>query len=135
MPVLNRKTPCAECPYRRDSLPGHLDSTGEGPQYYVGAALADYADFPVACHCEINYNDPEWRRTQYPTAPLCAGALIFARNQAKAPRDPQRAGWVEGVQPSDSVFRYPHELVEHHGGQLTEEQRRVKDLVEGRDGG
>lgn len=125
MPELKIKRPCNDCPFRRTALPGWL---GEGSaDDFVKGALADYADYPLPCHLTIDYNDEDWRETQYENAALCAGALIFCRNNAKSPRDPQRNGWVMSVDADkETVFSRPWEFYEHHGEELPEEVARMK---------
>src|SRR3954469_8301178 len=116
MPRLARKKVCGDCPFRREARPGWLGAEDD-PEEFVKGALADYADFPLPCHTNIDYSDPDWLKTQYPTAPLCAGALIFAKNRGKLPRDPERGAWVHAVE-SDltTVFATPQEFIQHHTG-------------------
>jgi hypothetical protein len=130
MPKLKRTKACKECPFRRTSAPGWLGAEKD-PQAFVRAAEADYVDNPLPCHMAIDYSDDDWRGEQYDNADLCAGALIYARNQCKVPRDPERAMDVAGVEEDrKNIFEYPHEFVEHHGGELTEIQAFIKRNLE-----
>lgn len=117
MPKLGRKTPCNDCPYRRDSARGWLGAETD-PEVFVSAALSDFmanpADIGYPCHLAIDYSDPDWKTTQLPDADLCAGALIMAANNYKLPRQPERAEAVRAVKQSPAVFRYADEFIAHH---------------------
>lgn len=120
MPSVQFKKPCNDCPFRRAALQGWLG--GAGPEWFVDSALADYADygFPVGpqvapCHKTIDYTDKDWLTSQADDAAACAGALIFARNNHKSPRDPERAKAVASVErDTEDVFATPQEFIEHH---------------------
>jgi hypothetical protein len=128
MPRPKRKKACSDCPFRRDSILGWLgDDVAEN---FVRGALADYADYPLPCHVDIDYKDPNWLEAQYPESALCAGALIFCRNNAKRPRDSERSAWVSAIEPDPSVFQYPWEFYEHHGAEFPEDVARTKRYVE-----
>lgn len=86
------------------------------PQTFVDGALCDYDEYPLPCHAAIDYHDPNWRVTQYPDAPLCAGALVMCANNCKLPHDPERAALVQSVEQDDDVFRRGPEFVAHHSG-------------------
>lgn len=113
MPKLERTTACSGCPFRRDSIRGWLGSETD-PQAFVDGALCDHDDYPLPCHMEIDYSDPNWRETQLPQAPLCAGALVMCANNCKLPHDPERAALVMAVKRSDGVFRRGGEFISHH---------------------
>jgi hypothetical protein len=149
VPKLKIKQPCRDCPYRRNSTPGWL---GKGNptqeeldhlcEHYVEGALSDYAQdadgnrTDIPCHLTIQFEDPDWEQNQYPDAPLCAGALIFAKNNFKSPREPQRREAVDAVEHDPNVFRYPFEFFEHHGGELKDPmQIHVRERVREREGG
>ena len=133
MPKLGRKTPCRECPFRRDAAPGWLGAETD-PQNFVRAAESDISNQgALPCHLTIDYTDPRWMSSQLPKADLCAGALIYAANQAKMPRSPDRAEAVRSVEQSDAVFKYPHEFIEHHGGEITDPiYAYIKQAIDGR---
>ena len=124
---LEFKRPCNDCPFRRASAPGWLGD--DSAENFVSNALADYSDVPLPCHQAIDYEDPDWMETQYEEAPLCVGAVIFAKNYMKRPRDPVRAAWQDQVKTSDDVFRYPYEFLEHHGAPLDEDMKRQRAIV------
>lgn len=101
--------PCAECPFRRASLPGYLGS--DTPENFIATALADY---PMPCHLTVDYSDPEWRAKweRAGEGRLCAGAAIFFANLCKLSRDRDRPAL-----PVDRalVFAHPGEFLAHHG--------------------
>ena len=120
MTVLKFTHPCNDCPFRRASTKGWCGAAE--PEWFVQAALADEfsarEDLPEAnaapCHQTVDYDDPDWIET-LPDAAACAGAMIFARNLMKLPRDPMRAQMVQAVQPNRLlVFDNPVDFVHHH---------------------
>jgi hypothetical protein len=68
----------------------------------------------MPCHCTIDYEDPDWRKTQLPNAPLCVGGLIFMRNVAKLPRDPVLRAAMEEVPRYSKVFATSQAFLQHH---------------------
>lgn len=110
MPEFKHSQPCAQCPWRRASAPGWLgDDTPEG---FLHAAKSECH---MPCHATIDYDDPNWKSSQLPTAPLCAGALIFLRNTGAMPRDPMLAEAAKQVErDAELVFANGPEFVEHH---------------------
>jgi hypothetical protein len=103
---------CKKCPFRRNSAPGWLGE--DTPENFVSNALADFSDHPLPCHAAIDYEDPDWLENQYPHAPLCAGALIFCKNNMKLPRDAERSELVRSVKVDSDVFSTPNEFLDHH---------------------
>lgn len=85
-------TPCHDCPWRRDSLPGWLG--GASVEEWTGAARGDEM---IQCHVIRNQQ--------------CAGAAIFRKNIAKLPRDQDCL-----MLPADreKVFASPGQFTEHH---------------------
>src|SRR5690606_35116125 len=63
-----------------------------------------------------DYEDPQWETRQLPTAPRCAGSLVFLKNSCKRPRHNhallEAMGAVEAD--TDNVFNFSHEFLEHH---------------------
>ncbi len=110
MPRLDHLKPCPVCPFLRTSAAGYL---GEAtPVDFVEATLNE-CEMP--CHEEIDYNDPDWEEEQLPDAALCAGALIFMRNQCKLPRDPELAAACKSVAADrEAVFLNRAEFLSHH---------------------
>lgn len=110
MPELGRTTPCAGCPWRVTSLRGYL-GTDDPVHFYWQSVTAESA---MPCHEQIDYGDPDWVRTQLPSADLCAGNLIHYRNTLKAPRRPSLMAAVRAVRESRAVFTWPWEFIGHH---------------------
>lgn len=99
------KQPCAECPYRRKSLPGWLGA--DSPEGFMGTTMADHT---MPCHMTVDYERKNWRAT-LPDAEQCAGAAIFFANICKLSRDPDR---MRLPADRENVFATPMEFVEHH---------------------
>lgn len=120
MPKLGRKTPCAECPWRRNSLRGWLGE--DNPEDFYRANITNEGAMP--CHMQIDYEDPHWKETQLPDADLCAGSLIYFNNTNKRPRDPEIAQAVDAVGTSPQVFEWPDQFIGHHMPKATPEKVR-----------
>lgn len=88
--------PCHDCPWRRDSHPGHLG--GYSPKFWTGMA---HAEAVMSCHIHLD--------TQ------CAGAAIYRRNVAKRCRNKDVLVLDADRQ---AVFASPQEFHDHHGGPL-----------------
>jgi hypothetical protein len=86
------KTPCSDCPMRRDALPGWLG--GSTVDEYV---MLCHSDHPVNCHVIVNQQ--------------CAGLAIYRTNVVKR---------AEFRLPEDhvKVFSTPMEFREHHSSLL-----------------
>lgn len=69
------RTPCSDCPFRRDSLRGWLG--GSQPSEFVAMA---HSDMRYPCHLT---------RGKWAKRPQCAGLAIYRANVAKLPRDPE----------------------------------------------
>ena len=87
-------TPCSDCPWSRDSIPGWLG----------GATVDDWltaiqSDEPIDCHAL--------------KGPQCAGAAIYRGNTFKLPRDP---GVLRLDANKTHTFSGPDEFREHHRG-------------------
>jgi len=113
MPVLGRTTPCAECPWLRRSMAGYLGA--DEPVHFYRESVTYEGLMP--CHNEIDYDDPDWTETQLPDVSLCAGNLIYFRNNLKRPRRLELQAPFEAVRPSRHVFSWPEEFMAHHAQQ------------------
>jgi len=93
--------PCAECPWRRDSVPGYL-----GPHSAEQWAKMAHSETAIACHMTIR--EESW---DAPGIRQCAGAAIYRANVYKSPRNPEVA-----VMPRDTetVFTWDDEFIGHH---------------------
>lgn len=67
-------SPCSDCPWRRDSLPGWLGEMSADEWW----ALA-HGEGQADCHTQVQANGEGW---------ACAGLAIYRANVCKAPRDP-----------------------------------------------
>lgn len=123
MPELGRTTPCSECPWRVTSKRGYLGD--DNPEHFYRTSVTREGEMP--CHEQIDYDDPEWKETQLPNVDLCAGNLIYFRNNYKGPRRPKLAAAVQAVKQSKAVFSWPWEFLAHHMPGATEQE--VKEAV------
>lgn len=72
-------TQCAQCPFRRDSLPSYLGD-------YTAASITTsiWRNQPFYCHTKINYANPGWATVAQAKGKLCLGSMAFA-DKIKAP--------------------------------------------------
>lgn len=101
-------TPCSECPWRRNSLPGWL-----GPHTAEEWVQGAHGDHEIACHLSIPHsdNDDEAGDEEMAEMTTCSGAAIYRHNVCKSPRFVPR----ENTLPADTslVFGYG-EFLQHH---------------------
>lgn len=102
-------TPCAECPWRKDSLQGW---TGGWP--VEGYADAVASNVIPACHCRDD--GPE-----HPNTAFCAGAASVMENACILPTEfePGQEGareMVKATGPRDDTFAHPAKFYEYHAG-------------------
>lgn len=91
-------SPCDECPWRKDSIPGYL-----GPHTAEEWLNMAHGEGPIACHKTIKVND-SWEGARQ-----CRGAASYRANSLKIPRNPEIV-----VGPTDDrVFKF-WEFIEHH---------------------
>ena len=108
-----RKVPCAECPWRRVSVPGWL-----GPMTVAQWFAAVHSDEPIACHLTITSEfSGEPQVWEQPGVMQCAGAAQYRTNVCKSPRDPAVATADEVD--TTHVFGYG-EFIAHHGATMDE---------------
>jgi hypothetical protein len=136
---LKFKQPCNDCPFRRDSLAGWCGSSE--PEWFVESALSDFAAYQdgttvAPCHKTVDYGDEQWEGTLEEAA-ACAGALIFARNNCKSPRDRVRAEMTAAVDADhERVFSNGAQFIEHHrnpAGMRSWEHAAADDESDGTD--
>lgn len=102
-------TPCAECPWRRESAPGWLGAST--PEEFM---LQAQSEIRMPCHCHVDYEQEDWE-DQIEDAPRCAGHAIFLKNSCKMPREPGLKQFVNEVnKDTTKVFNWPHEFLAHH---------------------
>lgn len=110
------RKPCNDCPYRKNALPGW---TGQAdPEWFVDSALSDAALYQggatfAPCHKTVDYSSPTWE-DDLGDSEVCFGALRFAANCCKSPRDPERSAAVRAAGRGDDVFSSPQEFLDHH---------------------
>ena len=102
-------TPCNECPWRRDSTPGHL-----GPMTADEWERTLHGEEAIACHKTIErIGDDGHGSWDDPSIRQCAGAAIARTNTHKLPWNPTDA--TRDVEADrDLVFGRTSEFVEHH---------------------
>jgi hypothetical protein len=101
--TLIHKTPCAECPWRKDSLKGYLG--GNTPEMYADSVQNGEAP---ACHMRDE--------THPKGGAFCVGALQCMANSATLPKDPEPRAAREIVGRSDKVFNFPALFYKYHTG-------------------
>lgn len=97
------QAPCAQCPWRRESVPGFLGPAT--PEQWCEIA---HSESPIYCHMTIHtgHADPDDPRLRH-----CAGAAIFRANVNKTLRDPD----VPQAEPDHvTVFTWDDQFIEHH---------------------
>lgn len=100
---------CQECPWRKDSRPGHL-----GPHDAESWARSIHGEQPIACHKTIKDVDPDTRTGDWahPKMRQCFGAAQMRKNVFKAPRDPEIA--IADAYDDSMVFGHTNDFIEHH---------------------
>jgi hypothetical protein len=94
-------TPCNECPWRRESLPGWL-----GPHDAEEWINLVHGDGQVACHKTIVVSDDPTGTT------TCSGSAIYRRNVAKSPRGVPADHQLDAD--TVNVFARPDQFTDHH---------------------
>lgn len=100
---LKHTTPCAECPWRKESAPGWLG--GYPPELYADAVQEN--EVP-ACH--LNDHGPDSAKTA-----MCAGALSVCANSAIIPSKTKGGKEARDIvgQRSDT-FKWVRDFFAHH---------------------
>jgi hypothetical protein len=110
--------PCAECPFRKKSLPGWI-----GGHQHVGEIInIVQAGQKFPCHTQVNrfmeIDRDEGRKPDFDDAcrlaRTCVGGLHFLANSACLPRHPYAAMQVKIVGKNPAVFGSRREMVGHH---------------------
>lgn len=94
--------PCAECPWRKDSVSGHL-----GPHTAQEWLEIANQDGPIACHMTIERDGQPWEELRQ-----CAGSAQFRTNICKTPRWNQVA--IANEVDTTVVFGSSREFLTHH---------------------
>lgn len=102
---LHHKTPCAECPWRRESPAGWLG--GHTPEMYADAVAMGQVP---ACH--LRDHGPE-----LPATAFCVGALSTMANQCLMPHHQEGAAEARQIVGRRSeTFSHVGEFYQHHAG-------------------
>lgn len=104
--VLRHKNPCSECPWRRTHPAGWLG--GYEPEQFTQQVQFDGP--PLPCHKTIPPGE-----TMATAVSMCAGALIFMRNNCKSAQHPDFGDALEQVEPDPvNVFQWSQEFLDYH---------------------
>jgi len=98
------KSPCSDCPWRKDSLSGWLGDTSK--EDWVADA---HGEARIECHVLIGAQ--------------CAGAAIYRTNVCKTPRNPELLRLPSN---RNKVFGTPNEFLEHHDMEKVAQRLRTK---------
>jgi hypothetical protein len=90
--LTQHESPCSDCPFRRDSIPGWLG--GHSPEEFVSMAHGE-SDYP--CHVL--------------SGAQCAGMAVYRANVGKRPRSKRILQLARNV---IAVFARPKEFLTHH---------------------
>lgn len=103
------KTPCNDCPFRKDSAPGWL-----GP-YSGPLALHQFimSETPFPCHLTHEEKDLAPGVAGSEKHPLCSGAIAYMKKNGKRPRNPALAGLVSACNDTEGILALP-EFFQHH---------------------
>lgn len=104
--------PCAECPFLRSSVPGHI-----GPYAAHDWPEMCHSEGPIACHMTIK--DTNGWKTE--GIKQCAGAAIFRGNIMKSPRHPNIARMDSDMV---RVFAWDDEFIAHHAPESPKRNQR-----------
>jgi hypothetical protein len=102
---LYHKTPCNECPWRKESQAGWLG--GHSPEFYADALALNETP---ACHCRDHGPDSD-------ETAFCAGALSVMANACIMPDDSKHPGAAEArmaVGRRDDTFGHHALFYKHH---------------------
>lgn len=88
---VQHRTPCSDCPWRRDSLPAWLGGVSAEDWKEIA-----HNDVMVPCHTITNQQ--------------CAGIAVYRRNVCKSTPPPLLTLPADKV----TVFAWPTEFLEHH---------------------
>ena len=83
------KTPCNECPFRKNSLAGWL---AEYTPTHLHQIVMGEQPFPCHLTHEENISFDEAKKL-----PLCNGALAYMKKNGKSPRDKELNEFVKGI--------------------------------------
>lgn len=116
---LIHKTPCNECPWRKDSVQGYLG--GYDPQWY-----ADVVQDNQVPSCHLRDHGPENPETAY-----CVGALHTAANGCIMPSDAREREARNQVGANPDCFGHPSLFYAYHtfGGRYISRLMRLMGVT------
>lgn len=110
------QTPCKECPFRKDSLPGWLGENSHNPQVFIDAMEHNI----IPCHMRVDWDEAEQKNliVEGKDNP-CIGALQFSANSLKLPRGAREMGSVyhaliDNAKQNPEVFKWGADFIKHH---------------------
>jgi hypothetical protein len=101
-----RKTPCKECPFRRDNNLTTPNPGGSSVKTYVGQVQGP---FWLPCHMEKEYNGKE---TEPKAVSQCAGAAIYRSNVKNPYKLPEQL--LSLPEDHELVFSSHAEFIAHY---------------------
>lgn len=110
------KTPCAECPWRKDSMKGWL-----GNSTSVEFLQLSESEARMPCHMHVDYEKDNWR-DQAASAPQCAGRAIHFANRGKLAQNPEL---IKMKPDFEKVFSNPQDFINHHHIDTQSEPPRI----------
>jgi hypothetical protein len=110
-----RKTPCKECPFRKNSLAGYV---GGHASFNEILGIIHY-DGPFPCHMEVNKlkDDGVPFEDAIHEAGPCVGSLAYMNHWSKLPRA-ELVAQAKAVGKRDDCFQTPMEGMLHHDGKV-----------------
>jgi hypothetical protein len=107
--MIATKTPCNDCPFRKNSLPGWL--ADYSPLQLHSIVMSETA-FP--CHL-AQQEFVEWKDVGTKNNPVCAGSLRYMKKGAKMPRRADLAALIKKIDVGscDNILSIT-EFFEHH---------------------
>lgn len=120
------KSPCKECPFRKDSMKGWLGPY-KTPQDLINAGRGSESGM-YKCHMEVNekmeYMDGFDAHLQ---ASPCRGALIMMKKSCHRPRNPKTVALMEQVtEENKKQVLAEWEVLEHHNIENIKSKLRKK---------
>lgn len=103
------KTPCNECPYRKDSLPGYLGDESHNPELFL--QQLDCKEMHP-CHQMVDWND--YTEKDLGAASKCTGALQFMNNSFMRHRNMEVVKLQQTVGKNKDIMQFKHEFINHH---------------------
>ncbi len=122
-------TQCAECPFRRNAIPGYLGA-------YTPSEVFEsiWRSVPFFCHPKINYERKDWEKKAAKDGRLCLGSMVFAKKMM-APTRPDSypetdaevlAARTQNENRTDVDCMTPREFMEWHKPENISANMKIK---------